>query len=1679
MKKIIKNIVMNKIYICSGILILIIFISINFSFVNNTNNEYIEDCGLNSNNNIFFNKDKLDSVTKMNLNESMNKVHFIPNKGQWNCNILYASMGMLYDIIVYNNYISIVSKNKIKRIDSLEINKISNGEEKHIVNLFFEGGNDFIVQEGKKINTDYNWFMNEKNVTNINPVNELILKELYRGIDLRLYSNKNGSLEFDWIINSGANYKNIKMRCEGQDQASVLEDGSLNLSLKFSRLNFKIPEVYQIDSKNNRVIKCAAFKIRDNISTFEIDDIIDPSLPLIIDPVLKWGSFFDAPNFWGYLYGGVKDASDNLYMAGSSENLLGSSSVFSGAIAGYISNPLSPGGTTVGTNWLILKSSPNAASIISYTFFGFAGPVNEQAHCISVSPSGNRVFVGGYVNGGGFIPVTSIVPFGANSTSGAAPCVIVLDNSLTNLIYSTLIGGPSNSILAGVTASGGRSRSDITSIEALNDDTFIIGGYTTNPLGNGSVGGTIPYMNGADNTHEGNEEMFLLKFNNLNIREWGSYIGGNQIDRLHDFRITSSGDIAFVGSSNSTTNFTNIINAVNTTLGTGNEFVIGVLKSDGTAFNTLSKFGGNGEDEFIGLTTKFSGELFASGSTNSTNIGILGTSPSSVIQSTYGGVGSDLDFFLYRCKDIGGTSGSFGTYFGGPFNEVANSIEVLPSGGGSLLIFGTSWGPGTPTINNIAGNTWFQNTSNGSRDMFFLACDLNFNSVSLATYVGGGGDDYVGSSPITGRHMSLLDTCTLALFTTTHSASHLPSVISSSGVLDNVQSNGGQDSWLFFALNVCDIIAGQVVLNCCDSVIIYKTDSCCSHLESTCEIKSINISVANGTISDLFWNCGTIPPGYLGSTNFTYTPTTACPLALDLCVNADGLNPVTVTYTITFIDSSICVKTETKNCPCAYVSGELWHDIDNDGIHETLEPALVGYTVNLIDCATGIPLMFMPTAPITGAYSFSCMPPGKYYVQFVPPSGYEPSPFNTSGPTTDSDIDHINGTYNTDIFIVNNGDTIQNLDAGLFNCCDFVIIENTNDSCCSTITSLCAVDSIKVNVQNGTISLISWNCAPRLNNYYATGLSDFTLGIPSGCPLSFGVCVDPIYTNPYAPVIITYTVYSSSGAVCTKYDTLYCPCAVITGEAWYDANGDGIYQQIENGINGMLIQLVDAMTGKTVSTMETITRPGTSSDDGYYEFPCVKPGMYYIRFDSLAGFTTSTPFQGGNAETDSDITGTYGPYTTYKITVMNGDTINNIDGGYKDSSLISSAQLTIAGLITVGPNKAMLSSKVLLSTATNPFYRSTWSHYSGNYAFYDLTSGQDYRISIENDEVPLEGVTTMDIILIQKHILGIKSLDSPYKIIAADVNNSQSITASDIAEIRKLILGVIESFPKNKSWRFVPKNYVFKNNSSPFPFEEHLLHSKMENSKMNSDFYAIKIGDVSGNALGLVNSTIRSVKDLKLIFEKENYKKNEEISIKVRLSESHLLNGIQMALKISDDLEFIAIENGSIGIHQENYRFNRGHLLISYNDAQGFELGKEDIFTLRVKAKTDLNINRKITTSEFIETEAYDLDDQVVPLVLNSVIEQNKLDRGYKFYTAKPNPFKQETLIEFELPETEQLNFTVFNPDGKMIWRKETVFPKGHNQINLSKQELGNPGLYHLHIHSNGVCKSQRILLIE
>ena len=107
----------------------------------------------------------------------------------------------------------------------------------------------------------------------------------------------------------------------------------------------------------------------------------------------------------------------------------------------------------------------------------------------------------------------------------------------------------------------------------------------------------------------------------------------------------------------------------------------------------------------------------------------------------------------------------------------------------------------------------------------------------------------------------------------------------------------------------------------------------------------------------------------------------------------------------------------------------------------------------------------------------------------------------------------------------------------------------------------------------------------------------------------------------------------------------------------------------------------------------------------------------------------------------------------------------------------------------------------------------------GEYAFDNMPIGSSYILTPEKQFDYLNGVSTLDIIFIQKHILGSELLESPYKLIAADINNSGSITAIDLIELRKLILGIYDELPANSSWRFINEEQSFIDPLNPWSTE--------------------------------------------------------------------------------------------------------------------------------------------------------------------------------------------------------------------------------------------------------------------
>ncbi len=165
----------------------------------------------------------------------------------------------------------------------------------------------------------------------------------------------------------------------------------------------------------------------------------------------------------------------------------------------------------------------------------------------------------------------------------------------------------------------------------------------------------------------------------------------------------------------------------------------------------------------------------------------------------------------------------------------------------------------------------------------------------------------------------------------------------------------------------------------------------------------------------------------------------------------------------------------------------------------------------------------------------------------------------------------------------------------------------------------------------------------------------------------------------------------------------------------------------------------------------------------------------------------------------------------------------------------------------VGPD--IKNVRVLIANP-NDFVQAVYSNSTGDYLA-GIVSGDDYIITPVLDTLPSNGVSTFDMVLIRRHILGSDTLDTPYKIIAADANNSGAVTTFDLVEIRKLILQINDDFPNNYAWRFVDAAYTFPNPLNPFQeaFPESIIVNEVTQDITNLDFIGIKIGDVNGSAI--------------------------------------------------------------------------------------------------------------------------------------------------------------------------------------------------------------------------------------
>ncbi len=407
-------------------------------------------------------------------------------------------------------------------------------------------------------------------------------------------------------------------------------------------------------------------------------------------------------------------------------------------------------------------------------------------------------------------------------------------------------------------------------------------------------------------------------------------------------------------------------------------------------------------------------------------------------------------------------------------------------------------------------------------------------------------------------------------------------------------------------------------------------------------------------------------------------------------------------------------------------------------------------------------------------------------------------------------------------------------------------------------------------------------------------------------------------------------------------------------------------------------------------------------------------------------------------------------------------------------------QALVAGHIQTNEGEEVEAVNIeIMGTGTMP---STATGTNGDFTL-ALNKGQAYEVVPTKQTAPLNGVTTFDLIVISKHILGLQDFTSPYQYIAADVNKSGTVTAFDMVQLRQLILNIIPDFPNNDSWRFVDAKYAFTT-ETPLneDFEERITIDNHQADMMDANFVAIKIGDLNGSATvnTLQTNEARTTRNtMTFDFEDRNLQANELITMDFTKADLQELEGYQLALDFTG-LELMNIQEGLVKSHHFGQTLlDRNILLSSWDRLSGSTEPTSDqthLFSLQFKAHTAgklsdfLHLQPKILT-----TQAYTHKGEIIDVTLQFTTLKN----GFTLEQNRPNPFQETTSIGFQLPKAGTATLTILDVQGRVLLQRAKDFSRGSHQWIIEGQSLSTKGILYYQLATEDEVLTKKMMLIE
>ncbi|MEQ8763997.1 MAG: hypothetical protein RL885_08720 [Planctomycetota bacterium] len=519
----------------------------------------------------------------------------------------------------------------------------------------------------------------------------VVYQGLYPGIEVVF--REAGQLEYDILVQPGADLSQVVIRCEGAESLQIDESGALVIETSCGPLRQKSPKTWlRLASGEERPVDCRYVILGENRYGFAID--AEPGEhELVIDPELDWSTFLggrDSDQIRSVAVG----PSGDVFVAGF----------------GALDFPTTPGAFKEGPvdTWygFIARLDSSGTRLVYSTYLG----ERTEISAIAVDAAG-QVTATGYTDLPQSFPTTPGA-FDRSPNGGTDTFVTRLDPTGSSLVYSTLVGGQTIDLSYGI---------DIDS----QGGAVIVG--RTNSV-------DFPTTPGAfDRTHNdrvnltGDAYVTFLDPTGSSL-VYSTYLGGENGDGCFAVSIDGAGR-AIVCGGTASPNFPTTPGAFGQTFRAYAGFVAAVTPSSGQlSYSTL--LSGSSADSAEAITCDSSGVATVTGYTQSTD---FPTTPGAFSTQHSGGFTFKRDAFVCRI-DPTGTQLLYSTFLGGSHDERGRAVLVQPDG--AMVVYGETRSADFPVVEGSYSSV------PGPGDNFISRLDPSGARLLYSTFIGGDFEEY-------------------------------------------------------------------------------------------------------------------------------------------------------------------------------------------------------------------------------------------------------------------------------------------------------------------------------------------------------------------------------------------------------------------------------------------------------------------------------------------------------------------------------------------------------------------------------------------------------------------------------------------------------------------------------------------------------------------------------------------------------------------------------------------------------------------------------------------------------------------------------------------------------------------------------------------------------------------------